>query len=105
MIDPKETLRAVVVRATVEVEIEIPPARLLLPFVDPVHHAVRTFEKWRVKWRVRKPEPREGYIDVDWDKATAHGLREVALREAMQAVDWPAVLDEELAEAEKGARR
>ncbi len=105
MIDPKEALRAVVVRATVEVEIEIPPARLLLPFVDPAGHCVRTFEKWRVKWRVRKPEPREGYVDIDWDKATAHGLREIALRKAMQAVDWPAVLAEELAGVEKGDRR
>ncbi len=105
MIDSKEALRAVVVRATVEVEIEIPPARLLLPFVDPVGHCVRTFEKWRVKWRIRKPEPREGYVDIDWDKATAHGLREVALRKAMQAVDWPAVLAEALAGAEKVARR
>ena len=104
MIDPKEALRAVVVRATVEVEIEIPPARLLLPFVDPVGHSVRTFEKWRVKWRVRKPEEREGYVDIDWDKATAHGLREVALREAMQAVDWPVVLAEALKLAEETRR-
>jgi hypothetical protein len=104
MIDPKEALRGVVVRATVEIEAEIPPARLLEPFVDPVHHAVRTFEKWRVKWRVRRPEEREGYVDVDWDKATAHGLREVALRYAMQAVDWPAVLAEALRLAEEPRR-
>jgi len=104
MIDPKEALRGVVVRATVEVEAEIPPARLLEPFVDPVHHAVRTFEKWRVKWRVRKPEEREGHVDVDWDKATAHGLREVALRYAMQAVDWPVVLAEALKLAEEARR-
>jgi hypothetical protein len=104
MIDPKETLRGVVVRATVEVEIEIPPARLLLPFVDPVGHSVRSFEKWRVKWRVRKPEEREGYVDVDWDKATAHGLREIALRKAMQAVDWPTVLAEALKRAEEARR-